>query len=63
VTSGQNGFVFSPNDPGQFAAALTDAAALDPPAWRRSSAAAARSVREITPTQVAERFRAVLERS
>ena len=60
VKPGQNGFLFSPDDTQQFIAALTDAATLGPEEWRRASAAAARSVDEITPAQVAELFHAVI---
>jgi glycosyltransferase involved in cell wall biosynthesis len=60
VKPGQNGFLFSPDDAQQFTAALTDAATLGPEEWRRASAAAARSVDEITPAQIAELFHAVI---
>jgi len=60
VKPGQNGFLFSPDDAQQFIAALTEVATLGPQEWRRASAAAAESVSEITPAQIAERFRAVI---
>jgi glycosyltransferase involved in cell wall biosynthesis len=60
IAPGVNGFSFAPDDPGQFALALDNAAELDADEWCRASTAAANSVQKITVATTAERFRAVI---